>query len=64
MVNNDDTKKEPSKSEVIEEDKEESQQDDDKQETSIKLPRDWIIRKDHSLDNILGDIKKGVSTCF
>lgn len=36
--------------------------EDDKQDTSNQLHRDWKIEKDHLLDQIVGDIKRGVST--
>ena len=37
-------------------------QEDDKKETSPSSPHDWITMRDHPLENILGDIRKGVST--
>lgn len=46
----------------ITEDKENKLYEDEKQETSNHLPRDWTIAKDHPLDQIMGDIKMGVTT--
>lgn len=37
-------------------------QEEEKQETSPLSPYDWITTRDHPLENILGDIRKGVST--
>jgi len=37
-------------------------QEDEKQETSPSSPHDWITTRDHPLENVLGDIRKGVST--
>jgi len=37
-------------------------QEDEKQETSPLSPHDWITTRDHPLENVLGDIRKGVST--
>jgi len=37
-------------------------QEDEKQETSPFSLHDWITMRDHLLENILGDIRKGVST--
>lgn len=64
LINKESTKEDPPcrKDEDINEDKEESLHEDDKQETSKQLPLDWIIPKDHLLDQIQGDIKRGVST--
>lgn len=63
LINNESPKEDPlsPKDDVINEDKEEISHEEDKQETSNKLPQDWTIVKDHPLDQILGDIKRGVS---
>lgn len=53
LVKDEDLKAVPSNSENINDKKEESKQEGDKQETSTKMSRDWIVVKDHSLDNIL-----------
>lgn len=37
-------------------------QEEEKQETSPLLPHDWITARDHPLENILADIRKGVTT--
>ena len=37
-------------------------QEDEKQETSPSSPHDWITTRDHPFENVLGDIRKGVST--
>jgi len=37
-------------------------QEEEKQETSPLTPRDWISTRDHPLENVLGNIRKGVST--
>jgi len=37
-------------------------QEDEKQEISPSSPHDWITTRDHPLENVLGDIRKGVST--
>ena len=37
-------------------------QDDEKQETSPSSPHDWITTRDHPLENVLDDIRKGGST--
>ena len=37
-------------------------EEDEKQETSPSSPHDWIITRYHPLENVLGDIRKGVST--
>jgi len=37
-------------------------QEDEKQETSPSSPHDWITTRDHPLENVLGNILKGVST--
>lgn len=50
------------KDEGIKEDEEEKLHKDEKQETLNQLPQDWIISKDHMLDQILRDMKRGVST--
>lgn len=39
-------------------------EENNKQETSNQLPQDWIFRKNHLLDNILENVKKGVSICL
>ena len=61
-VDDDVPKVDPPKDEDINDDKEESEHGDDKHETSNQLPQYWIITKDHLLDKILGDTKRGVST--
>lgn len=48
--------------EYIIENKEEREQEEYKQDTSPRIPSNWIVTKDHLLDQILGDIRKGVST--
>lgn len=60
LVNDDDSNMDPPKIYNIKDDKEESEQENDKTVTSTKVLKDWIIVKDHSLDNILGEIHKRV----
>lgn len=60
-VDDDVPKVDPPKDEDINDDKKENEHKDDKHETSNQLSQYWVVTKDHPLDNILGDIKKGVS---
>lgn len=64
LINGESYKEDPShspKDEDIKEDKYESLYEDEKQETSNQLPQYWTISKDHMLDQILCDMKRGVS---
>ena len=64
MINNENLKEDPPspKDEDINKDKKEISHEEDKQEISNQLDRDWKVAKDHLLDQIQGDIKRGVST--
>lgn len=64
LINDENPKEDPysPKDEDINEDKQESSHKEYKQDTSYQLPKDWKIARVHLLDQILGDIKRGVST--
>lgn len=64
LVKDNTPKKDPLKYEEIKNDKEDRKHEEEKLETSIQLPQEWGAAKDHSLDHILGDIIKGVSTRY
>lgn len=62
LINDESSKEDPPlsiKDGDITKDKEEKLHEDDNHETSNQLPQDWTIAKDHPLNQILGDIKKG-----
>lgn len=41
----------------------EKQNVDTSQQSTMELPKEWRTSRDLSLDNIIGDINKGVTTC-
>lgn len=59
-VNDDTPKEDPLIKEDNKDDKVKSEQEEEKQETKTQLPRDWILAKDRSLDQILDDIGRSI----
>lgn len=66
LINDESSKEDPPppKDEEINKDKVEISHEDYKQETSNQIPQDWTIAKDHLLDKMLEDIKRGVTTRY